>query len=799
MKKQLLIIGLLALSACQQETSTDTQNAATEIKQTAIAPGVPGEPPVWAYAGKTGIGSSYEQYVDGAYQTNDMTGKVSKVWFSLAQGIVTETMFGMIHQAQIKDMQVIMVGSDFVDSEQDDTHSQISYLHTDDKGRPLSPAYKIVNTDKEGKYTIEKHIFTDPSQQSLFVKYYFSANEAGILPVLTVNPHINNDGSGDQAWIEDNTLYASDSGTYLTLKSNQAFTQQAVGFIGTSDAISDAQDFKMSDAYTSTGEQGGNVSLTGVFNQIPVGETLEAEVVLGFGYSQQTSLQAAQNTLNTGYQAVLDHYNGAGDLVGWEDYLQSLDGLTDMAKVSTDGGALAYSSALVLKIQEDKTHAGALIASLSNPWGDSVSAEKGATGYKAVWPRDFYQCAMALLALGDKQTPKVAFEYLKKVQVTKDTPNNNGVGGWFLQKTHVDGELEWVAMQADQTGMPIMLGWKLWQAGVFTDREISDWYQAMLKPAADFLTDGGKTDLAWADHDITLPWTQQERWEEQQGYSPSSTAATIAGLVSAAEIAVQANDEASAKRYLEAADQYSASIEKTMFTTTGKHNHNGKYFLRVTANQDPNDDGLLEDRNGRGQLREKDVLDGGFLELVRYGVRAANDPYIVDTLEELDDMTLEHPLRVKYEFKFDGDDQTYPGWRRYGLDGYGEDFVTGLNYGETDSEDGMSINQRGRVWPFFTGERGHYELAKGVSGDQLRQRYVKGLEHFANEGLMLPEQVFDGVGVNPKNRYHVGEGTNGATPLAWTHAEYVKLLRSIADQQVWDSYPPVIERFQNTN
>jgi len=691
MKKQLLIIALLALSACQQESSVDHYAETTEIKQINLAPGSPGASPVWAYAGKTGIGSSYEQYADGVYQANETTGEVSKVWFSLAQGIVTETMFGLIHQAQIKDMQVLMVGSDFVDSEQYDTHSQISYLHTDDNGRPLSPAYKIVNTDKDGKYTIEKHVFTDPSQQSLFVRYRFTVKEAGIRPVLTVNPHINNDGSGDIAWVDDNAIYASDSGTYLTLKSDQNFTQRSVGFVGVSDALNDAQDFKMSDVYTTTGEQGGNVSLTGVLNEIPVGQTVETDIVLGFGYSLQASRQAAQATLATGYQAVLDHYNGVGDLVGWQDYLESLSGLTEMANVSTDGGALAYSSALVLKIQEDKTHAGALIASLSNPWGDSVSAEKGATGYKAVWPRDFYQCAMALLALGDKQTPKVAFEYLKKVQVTDKTPNNNGVGGWFLQKTHVDGELEWVAMQADQTGMPIMLGWKLWQAGVFTDDEISDWYKTMLKPAADFLTDGGKTDLAWADHDIVLPWTQQERWEEQQGYSPSTTAAVIAGLVTAAEIAVQANDQASSDRYLAAADEYSAKIETTMFTTTGKHNHNGRYFLRVTANQDPNDDGLLEDRNGRGPLREKDVLDGGFLELVRYGVRAADNAYIVDSLEELDDMTLQHPLRVKYEFKFDGDDRLYPGWRRYGLDGYGEDFVTGLNYGETDSDDGMSI------------------------------------------------------------------------------------------------------------
>jgi glucoamylase len=222
--------------------------------------------------------------------------------------------------------------------------------------------------------------------------------------------------------------------------------------------------------------------------------------------------------------------------------------------------------------------------------------------------------------------------------------------------------------------------------------------------------------------------------------------------------------------------------------------------LRITQNTDPNDNGPLHDRNGRGVLQEKDVIDGGFLELVRYGIRGANDKYIVDSLEELDDQSLPHPVRVKYEFTFEGDDRSYPGWRRYGLDGYGEDFVTGENYGATGADGGvgggMSPDQRGRVWPFFTGERAHYQLAKGDSVESIQQRYVKGMEHFANEGLMLPEQVFDGVGVNPGEIYTVGEGTNSATPLAWTHAEYLKLLRSLADRQTWDFYPLVAERYQ---
>lgn len=191
------------------------------------------------------------------------------------------------------------------------------------------------------------------------------------------------------------------------------------------------------------------------------------------------------------------------------------------------------------------------------------------------------------------------------------------------------------------------------------------------------------------------------------------------------------------------------------------------------------------------------MLDAGFLELVRYGVRSADDPFIEDTLAELDDTGLSDNLRVKYNFTFGGN--SYPGWRRYGNDGYGERTGNGSNY------IGSASDQRGRVWPFFTGERGHYELeaAKANNGGAisdtgvaaLRDTYVRAMEHFANEGLMLPEQVWDRVGNNNTHTYPTGEGTNSATPLAWTHAEYVKLVKSLTDKATWDSYswlPPSI-------
>lgn len=794
----LLFVTLTTLTACEQQP---TKTAGK------VAPGAPGAEPTWSFAGKTGVGTSYEAYKNKHHSDKAITGEVSKVWFSIAKGVITETMFGLIHEAQIKELQLVIVGEDFIDLEMQDTIATVDYLSKDSDGNPDSLAYKVITRDKENKYEIEKHIFTHPDRQALYVRIFFRPFAENITPYVMLNPHMANTGIDDYAEVTDYGFHAWENGVgkvvHLSVASSDLLATRTVGFAGASDGLSDLQRNRSLDkTYSSTGAAGGNVIL---FASLPV-EPDGTDLVLGFGETEKQSLIAASATLEAGYQSVLEKYNGEGSHIGWHDYLASLEHLDAMKANTGDGGALLNVSAMVLKTLEDKTHSGALIASLSNPWGDTVPAITSHTGYKAVWPRDFYQCAMALLALGDEQTPLVAFEYLKKVQVTENTIGNNGATGWFLQKTHVDGELEWMAVQLDQTAMPVMLGWKLWQHGILSNDEITHWYNTMLKPAADFLVNGGRIDLGWNKEIVTPPRTQQERWEEQAGYSPSSTAAVIAGLVTAADMAKASGDNESAARYLKTADNYSATIEKTMFTTNGRFNHedgeggehvNGKYFLRVTPNTDPDDNEKLFDRNGRGELNEREILDGGFLELVRYGVRAPNDKYILDSLPEYDDTTLPHEFRVKYEFIFG--DRIYSGWRRYGDDGYGEDATTGKNYGAGGV---MAPGQRGRVWPFFTGERGHYELALALKGnetnkkiEEIKNSYVRALEHFANEGLMLPEQVWDGVGADTRHNYKAGQGTNAATPLAWTHAEYIKLVRSLNDGRIWDGYPIVAERY----
>ncbi len=800
MLKSLFLFTFLSLvaflSACGQPPSKPLANN--------VAPGAPGREPTWAFAGKTGVGTSYEVYEDKQYSDNAATGEVSKVWFSIAKGVITETMFGLIHEAQIKDMQLVIVGEDFVDMEMNDTIATVDYLSRDDDGNPDSLAYRVVTRDRENKYEIEKHIFTHPDEQALYVKIFFRPVSENITPYLMINPHMANTGVNDHAEVTDYGFHAWEfedkKSVHLSVASSHTLPVKSVGFAGVYDGLSELEsDRELKTIYSSTGASGGNVMMLA---ELPV-ETDGVDLVLGFGSSEKKSRRAANATLKDGYKTVLKKYNE-----DWQKYLASLNRLDKMKSSTGDGGALLNVSAMVLKTLEDKTYAGALIASLSNPWGDTVPAITSSVGYKAVWPRDFYQCAMALLALGDTKTPLVAFEYLKKVQVTDETPGNMGATGWFLQKTHVDGELEWMAVQLDQTAMPIMLGWKLWRHDILSDNEMHRWYNSMLKPAADFLVAGGTVDLGWNKETVTPPRTQQERWEEQTGYSPSTTAAVVAGLVSAADMAKASGDMDSARRYLKAADDYSSIIEKAMFTTSGRWDRakgessesaNGDYYLRITPNANPNDNETLFDRNGRGELNEYEILDGGFLELVRYGVRAPNDKFILDSLPEYDDISLPDEFRVKYEFKFG--DTVYPGWRRYGDDGYGEDSVTGRNYGA----DGiMSPGQRGRVWPFFTGERGHYELALAMANGEsveeklveIKNTYIQGLEHFANDGFMLPEQVWDGVGADTKHQYRTGQGTNSATPLAWTHAEYIKLVRSLTDREVWDGYPLVAERYR---
>ncbi|MES1158670.1 MAG: glucan 1,4-alpha-glucosidase [Terricaulis silvestris] len=788
MKRLLLCALSLALTSCAELTQSSNV-APAPLHQAATT---------WAYSAKTGVGTSYEAYVDGAYSDHAPTGVVSKVWFSIADGVLTETMYGLIHEAQIKQLRFAVLTDTGLVLEGRDTDSRIEYLHVDAAGRPLSPAYRVITRDRAGRFEIEKHIFTDPDRQTLFMRVIVRALKGSVRPYLLLEPHMANTGGGDAGEANPGALTAHEGDVYLTLRGSAPFARASVGFLGASDGLSELERGSLRHTYATTGAARGAIMLTGELPRTAASESTY-DFAIGFGADAASSDAQARGSLDTGYREVLARFNGEGPRVGWEDYLASLSELPRLRAASMDNGRLLQASAIALKVQEDHTYPGALIASLSNPWGDVTPATDPATGYKAVWPRDFYHCAMALAALGDRETPVAAFRYLPRVQVWPNTPKNRGVGGWFMQKSHVDGAPEWEAVQLDQTAYPIMLGWRLHALGLISDAEINRAYRNWLKPAADFLVQGGDVDIDWNHQTIRPPRTQQERWEEQPGYSPSTIAAVIAGLTLASDLATRAGDAAGARRFRAAADGDSASIERTMFTTNGAYG-DGRYFVRIAPNANPNDHSLIESRNGQPEVPEDRMVDAGFLELVRYGVRRADHPGITESLPEIDDTARDDLHRIHYDFSFAGEPGTYPGWRRYSVDGYGDNIDNGNGYGYGGQ---MSAGQRGRVWPIFTGERGNYEVAlAGVGGrpsaqalDHIRSTYVRAMELFANQGLMLSEQVWDGVGAAGPHNYQRGGGTDSATPLAWAHAEYITLLRSVADGREWDLADPVAHRY----
>ncbi len=421
-------------------------------------------------------------------------------------------------------------------------------------------------------------------------------------------------------------------------------------------------------------------------------------------------------------------------------------------KFSGDGGNLYRSSFDLLRAHEDKSYPGAFIASLSIPWGEAVGDEDQG-GYHLVWTRDMVNSAAALLAAGDRITPLRALVYLTVSQLDN---------GGFPQNFWIDGEPYWRGVQLDETAFPILLAWRLKRESALED---FDPYPMVLKAAAYLVQHG--------------PLTPQERWEEASGYSPSTLASNISALICAACFARDKGDEATAKYLEEYADFLECHFESWTVTTEGTLLPGvTRHYIRIHPER-VDDPAPLEDPN-QGNLAiancppgepgifpAKDIVDAGFLELVRHGIRRADDPIIVDSLKVVDAV-----LKVETPFG--------ACWHRYNHDGYGQ------------RDDGGPFEGwgRGRAWPLLTGERGHYELAAGHDVTP----FIRAMEQLASSTGLLPEQSWDGPDL-PAAYMFYGKPTGSAMPLMWAHAEYIKLLRSVQDGKVSDLIPDVAERY----
>jgi glucoamylase len=694
--------------------------------------GHPGIPPTWTTSSKDGIGTAYST--------------ASRVWFTLAQGIITEVYYPTIDRPQIRDAQFLVSdGESLFHEEKRDLACEVVRLEAQTLG------YHVTASDPRGRYRIEKEIICDPHQSTMLMRARLVASDAWAKKLhlyFLLAPHLEVGGGNNSAMKANvagrDVLLAWKNDTWLAVGCDRGFARTSCGFVGFSDGWQDLNDnFKMDWEFDRA--ENGNVA---VMAEVDLSAGNEFIIGVAFGDSRH----AATAKLNQSLAVPFDRHR-ARFIDQWQRISNTL---LPLGRVGGDGGQLYRSSRTLLLSHEDKTFAGALIASASIPWGEAMGDED-LGGYHLVWVRDMVNSATALLASGDKVTPLRALVYLACSQLSD---------GGFPQNFWIDGTPYWMGVQLDEVAFPIMLAWRLWKAEAL---EQFDPYP-MVKAAARYLIQSG-------------PVTQEERWEECSGFSPSTLAANIAALICAADFA-RARGETHAAQFIENhADFLESHVERWTVTTQGTLVPGiSRHYIRILP-ANVNDVSHLEDPN-TGILRlanqpppgpysypAKDIVDAGFLELVRYGIRKAGDPLMEDSLRVIDAV-----LRADTPYG--------PAWRRYNHDGYGPS-------AEGEPYTGSGI---GRAWPLLTGERAHYELAAGRDIRHL----IKTIENFASQGGMLPEQVWD-VPDLPAEGMYLGRPAGSAMPLMWAHAEYIKLLRSVNDGAIFDLIPIVAARYHGQN
>ena len=695
------------------------------------APGWPGIPARWTSSAKSGVGTSLSP--------------ASRVWFSIGYGILNEIYYPRVDQACTRDCGLLVADGDtFFSEEKRDTE------HAVELPEPGVPYYHLVNTCREGRYRIDKWVLADPLRDVVLQRIRFAplhepAGKAYRVFVLLA-PHLGNQGAENTAWSDAYKgvpmLFAERSGTALALACSTPWLARSVGYVGTSDGWQDLTRHRRITWHYERAEN-GNVAAVA---ELDFGPADELTVALGFGSTWSEAGNRVLASLQDGFEAMRDAY--VGEWRAWQESLERLDTLSP-----TPGRY--RTSAMVLRAHEAKRFPGGLIASLSIPWGSS-KGDNDLGGYHLVWPRDLVEAAGGLLAAGAHNDVRRILAYLESIQ----EPD-----GHWVQNSWMDGTPYWSGIQMDETALPILLVDLALRGGAL-DAERVGRFWPMVRAAAAFLVQNG-------------PVTGQDRWEEDPGYSPFTLAVEIAALLAAADMAEGGGDEAAARYLRETADLWNASVEHWTYVTGTDFARSlgiDGYYVRIappdTADAASPAAGFVPIKNrppGASLEPAASLVSPDALALVRFGLRAPDDPRIRNTLVVIDAvLKTETPAG--------------PSWHRYQDDGYGE------------HEDGSPFDGtgRGRAWPLLTGERAHYELA---AGDRPRAaELLRALEAFASDGGMIPEQVWDAPDI-PARALVAGRPTGSAMPLVWAHAEHVKLLRSLRDGRVFDRPPQAYARY----
>jgi glucoamylase len=691
------------------------------------ASGKPGSRPHWNSGAKTIVGSA----VSGG----------SRIWYTVNSGTVGEIYFPDVDQANTRAVR-------FVVSDETGFFCDVmgDALHKVRWAEVGAPACRIKSRCKSGCFCLTQEIVPNPLRDTLLLRGRFKPADGKDLRLyLIIDAQVGDRGEMNTAWAGDYKghpmVFAQRGPLVLACFAAPAALKASVGYVGKSDGLTMLRHHKpLPDAnlalkgnVTMTMEVNYRSSSDGSFVVALAGGTTSAEA------AQQARASALQDFDKT-FAIFLDQWRAkqgsfldVADLSGHE---------LDMYRVST----------AVLETHQSKRFPGGFVASLSLPWGfDRSDTDVG--GYHVVWPRDTVETAMGKLACGDVHSARSTLAYLR---CTQDSD------GHWSQNMWLDGTPHANAIQMDATALPILLADRLRREDALEDIDVND----LVYRATCFLLRHG-------------PVTQQDRWETTPGYSPYTMAIEVAALLAAADFADESGFRNRTDFLRETADAWNDAIDELTYvegTALAKKHQVRGYYVRMTPPRriETQETGGLRIRvpnvpSGPRQRKAVEILSPGALALVRFGLRAPNDPRIIDTVK-LIDATLR------------SDTATGPAWKRSTEDGYGE------------KADGRPFDKTGvgHGWPLLAGERGHFELAAGRRDAALA--LLKTMARQTSECGMIPEQVWDAPSL-PGRALFNGKPTGSGMPLVWAHSEYIKLLRSLHIGEVWDRMSQTEERY----
>ncbi len=447
--------------------------------------GAPGIAPAWAAGDKDTVGTALG---------------TSRVWFTIGGGVLNEVFWPNTGRPQIRDLGFLVTGDDFWV----EVKRNADYAIT--MPSPTVPLPTIVH--RHERFTLTLMVVADPRRDVVLVRYELDEvigpdGSPGSLRLhVLASPHLGGTGHDNTAWTDRAELFARNGDEVLAVVDRAGFVWTSVGFVGASDAW---QDLHRNGELTWTFDRAeqGNVALAATPRD------LCGTLALAFAGTATGARSLARGSLTEGFDAAASTFE-----TGWTQWAAPLR----LGKVSPELDELAHLSAMVLRVHEDLAFPGAIVASLSTPWGFSHD-DPG--GYHLVWPRDCAETGLALSAIGLTDDARRVLHHLAATQ--------SHDGDW-PQNFTPDGVPFWKGRQLDETALPVLLAMKLHELDALHESDRAPMVR-MIRRAVGHLVRNG-------------PLSDQDRWEETAGANPFTLAVAIAALAAAALSGWLPDDEA---------------------------------------------------------------------------------------------------------------------------------------------------------------------------------------------------------------------------------------------------------------